>query len=120
MPLYDDANNAGKQVMDNALKSFSAVTKGFQQIAAETTDFTRQSYEQSTQAFERLTQVKSLDKAFEVQGDFAKSAYERWVAQATKMSEIYSDIAKEAYKPFENTLETAAQRGADAARNATA
>lgn len=109
MNAYDDANTVGKHAMDNALKSFSAVTKGFQQIAAETTDFTRQSYEQSSQAFEKLAQSKSLDRAFEVQSDFAKSAYERWVAQATKMSELYADLAKEAYRPFENV--TAADRG---------
>lgn len=118
MNIHDEANNAGKHAMDNALKSFSAVTKGFQQIASETSDFTRQSYEQSTQAFEKLTQSKSLDRALEVQADFAKSAYERWVAQATKMSELYSDIAKEAYKPFENTMANAMDRGAEAANRA--
>lgn len=118
MNLYDDANKASKEAMDNALKSFSVMTKGFQQIAAETTDFTRQSYEQSTQAFEKLSQTKSLDRAFEVQSEFAKSAYERWVAQATKMSEICTDIAKEAYRPFENTVAAATARGREAASKA--
>ena len=45
--------------------------------------------------------AKSLEKAIEIQTEFAKSAYEGFVAQATKMGELYSDLAKETYKPFE-------------------
>ena len=33
-----------------------------------------------------------------------KSAYEGFVAQATKMGELYVDLAKEAYKPYEGYL----------------
>ena len=116
MNLYDDANKAGKEAMDNALKSFSVMTKGLQKISAETTDFTKQSYEQSAQMFEKLAQSKSFDRALEVQNDYTKSAYERWVAQATKMSEMYSDMAKESYRSFETTMTTATNRGAEAAR----
>ncbi len=37
----------------------------------------------------------------EIQADYAKTAYEGFVAQATKISELYADLAKETYKPFE-------------------
>lgn len=125
MNAYDDANRFGKDAMDNALKSLSVMTRGFQQIATETGEFAKQSYEQSAQMAEKLGQVRSLDRALEVQNEFARSAYERWMTQATKMGEIYTDIAKEAYKPFEQTATAAAERGAafaskaaDAAKNA--
>ncbi len=48
--------------------------------------------------------MKSLDKAIEVQTEYAKSAYEGFVAEATKLGELYADLAKEAYKPFETML----------------
>ena len=48
--------------------------------------------------------TKSLEKAFEVQTDFAKASYEAFVAQANKVGAIYADIAKEAYKPFERSM----------------
>ena len=48
--------------------------------------------------------MKSLEKAIEIQTDYAKQAYEGFVAEATKMSELYADIAKEAYKPFETIV----------------
>ena len=49
---------------------------------------------------EKLFGVKSLDKAIEV-SRYAKTAYEGFVAEASKLSELYSDLAKETYKPFE-------------------
>lgn len=37
----------------------------------------------------------------EVQQGFAKEAYESFVAEATKLGEMYTAAAKEAYKPYE-------------------
>lgn len=110
MNTHEDANKMSKEAMDGAMKTFTAMTKGFQQIAAETTEFTKKSYEHSAKTLEQLAQVKSLDKVMEIQTDYAKSAYQNWIAQATKMGELYADVAKEAFKPFENTLATAIKK----------
>ncbi|WP_102958477.1 phasin family protein [Mangrovicella endophytica] len=115
MNIYEEAGKAGKDAMDNALRSLSAMSLGFQQLAAETSDFTKRSYEQSSQAFGQLAQVRSLEKAVELQNEFAKSAYQAWVSQATKVGEICSDMARESYKPFETALERAASFGKTAA-----
>jgi len=50
---------------------------------------------------EKLFGAKTFEKAIEIQTDYAKSAYEGFVAQATKIGELYADLAKETYKPFE-------------------
>jgi hypothetical protein len=44
--------------------------------------------------------VKSLDKAIEVQTEFAKTAYETFVAESQKIGALYGDLAKQSYKPF--------------------
>ncbi|WP_322990976.1 MULTISPECIES: phasin family protein [unclassified Hoeflea] len=98
---FDSTSKMNKEAMDSMLTTVSAMTKGFQQIAAEATEYSKKSYEDSSAAVEKLVSAKSLDKAIEIQTDFAKNAYETFVAQATKMSELYADLAKDAYKPFE-------------------
>jgi hypothetical protein len=40
----------------------------------------------------------------EVQTDYLKSSYEDFVTEATKLGELYVDLAKETYKPFEGAL----------------
>ena len=53
---------------------------------------------------EKLFGVKSFEKAIEVQTEYAKTAYEGFVAKASKISELYADLAKETYKPFETLM----------------
>lgn len=101
MNAFEDMNKAGKEMMDGSLKSYAAVTKGMQAIATEATDYSKKAYEDGAAAFEKLAATKSIEAAMEVQSEFAKSAYEKFVAQATKMGELYTEVAKEAYKPFE-------------------
>jgi len=45
-----------------------------------------------------------LETAMAVQSEYLKSSYEEFVAQSTKIGELYTDMAKEAYKPFEGVL----------------
>ncbi len=104
MNMYEDAGKMTKEAMDNALKSFAAMSKGFQQISTETADFTKRSYETQTAMMEKIFQAKTLDKTIELQSEYAKTTYETWVAQMTKIGDIYADIAKQTYKPFEQTV----------------
>ncbi|MDY8109857.1 phasin family protein [Fulvimarina sp. 2208YS6-2-32] len=113
--MYDDATKMTKDMMDSSLKSIAIMSKGFQQLAAETQDYTKRAYEHQASYFENLMQAKSLDKSMEIQSEFAKSAYQEWVAQATKLGEIYADTAKEAYKPLEASASTVAEKSRNVA-----
>lgn len=97
---FEDVQKLGKENMDNAVKALTAVTKGYQAIAAELADYTKKSFEDGSAAAEKIAAVKSLDKVFEVQSDYFKAAYEAGVARTTKIGELYSDLFKEIYKPF--------------------
>ncbi len=107
MKSFEDMNKSSKEMMDNSLKAYASMTKGMQAIATEATDYSKASYEAGAAAFEKLAASKSLEAAMEVQTNYMKSAYETMVAQATKMGELYTDLAKEAYKPFEGMMPAA-------------
>lgn len=98
---YEDVQKLMKDNLDSAVKSAGAVSKGFQAIAAEATDYSKKSVEDSTKYFEKLMGAKSLDVMIEVQTEFMKKSYEDAVGQATKMTELYMDLAKEMAKPYE-------------------
>ena len=93
-----------QEAMENITKSYEVANKGLQSVAKETADFTKQSYEAGTEAFQKLSTAKTVDKAMEIQGEYAKTAYEAFIAQATKMGELYTDMAKDSYKPFEKAV----------------
>jgi hypothetical protein len=101
MTGLDQFQKTGKENLDVAVKSASAFTKGFQALAAETADYSRHTFESGAKAFEKLVAASSLDKAVEVQSDFLRTAYEGYVSQATKVGEIMTAMARDAYKPYE-------------------
>jgi hypothetical protein len=99
---FDEMQKLGKDNMDATMKSFGAMSKGVQAIAVEVADYSKKSFEEGTAAAEKLFGAKSIEKAIEIQTDYAKSAYEGFVAEATKISELYAELYKDAYKPFES------------------
>ncbi|WP_157019744.1 phasin family protein [Mesorhizobium xinjiangense] len=104
MQSFEEASKAGKEFVDTSLKSAAALSKGAQAIAVETTEYTKNSFEAGTSALEKMFASKSLEKALEVQTDYAKQSYEGFVAEATKIGELYADMAKDACKPFESVM----------------
>jgi hypothetical protein len=105
---FDDMQKYSKDHVDQTMKAWGSVSKGVQAIAAETADYSKKSFEEGSAALEKLLGAKSFEKAIEIQTAYAKTAYEGFVAQATKMGELYADLAKETYKPFENFVPKAA------------
>jgi hypothetical protein len=51
---------------------------------------------------ENLLNARSLDKAIEVQTEYARAAYEGYVSQATKLGQLYTDLGKEAFKSYQD------------------
>jgi phasin family protein len=100
----EDMQKMSKDSMEIAMSSFGTWTKNAQAIAVEVVDYSKKSVEGSAAAWEKLMGAKSLEKAMEVQSEYLKSSYQDFVAEATKLSELYADAAKQAYKPFEGVI----------------
>jgi len=107
----DPMQKFGKESMDMAMTAFGAWAKNAQAIATEVADYSKKSFEDSAAAFEKLIGAKSLENAMEVQTEYLRSSYEEFVAESAKISELYADLARAAYKPFESVLmKTSAMR----------
>lgn len=94
----------GKQQFETAVASASSFQKGMQAIATTVGDYTKKSFEDGNAFVEKLAGVKSLDKAIEAQTEYAKSAHESFVTESQKVGELYADLAKQAFKPFESLI----------------
>jgi hypothetical protein len=101
---FEDLQQVSKENMDSALKSWGVLSKGSQAIAVEVADYSKKAFEDGTAALEKLFGVKSLDKAIEVQTEYAKTAFEGFVAQASKLGALYAGLAKETCQPFETLM----------------
>ncbi len=82
-----------------------------QTIANAYSDYTRKSLEETTSFVEKLTGVRSLDKAIEIQAEFARQAYETFVAESQRICGLYSELARQIFKPFAGLLARASHSG---------
>jgi hypothetical protein len=96
---FEDFQKFSKDQVEAFTAASSTLTKGLQDIAAETTDYSKKAFAAGTATYEKLLGARSVESAVQIQTEFAKQAYEGFVAQATRVSELYTRVASDALKP---------------------
>jgi hypothetical protein len=81
----------------------------FQTIANAYGDFTRKSLEETRSFVERLTGARSLDKAMEVQTEFARQAYKTFVTESQKIRDLHGELAKQTLGPLTDLVAKASR-----------
>lgn len=105
MKPFEDLQKFSQTGTDTAMRMFGEWNKSWQAIAAEMTDYSKRSFEEGTATFEKLMSARSAEQAFEIQSAFAKRAYDDYMQQVSKLSGMYAEMAKEAYRPMERVLQ---------------
>ncbi|MBR0692837.1 phasin family protein [Bradyrhizobium lablabi] len=104
MVKLEEIQNYGKEHMESVAASASNLQSGVQAIATAYGDYAKKSFEDTKSYVEKLSGVKSLDKALEAQNEFVRSAYETFVSESQKIAGLYGDCAKQTFKPFETLV----------------
>lgn len=104
----DDLQTIGKDNYDAMLRSYGELNKGMQAVAARWTDYSKRSFEDAARAFRQLVAAKTLEQAVEIQSQYAKTAYENWMAETSKLTEICAEMARDAYRPVGQVVGKAA------------
>jgi len=106
----EEFQRIGKDGFDASVRSLGEVNKGFQAIATTVADYSKTAFEDGTRAFEQLIGAKSFEQALEIQSQYAKKAFDAYIAQASKLGEMYVDLARSAYKPVEQVAAKTAKK----------
>ena len=104
MVKVEDIQSYGKEHLESVAASASNLQSGVQAIATAYGDYAKKSFEETKSFVEKLSGVKSMDKAIEAQTEFARSSYETFVAETQKIAGLYTDLAKQTFKPYEGLV----------------
>lgn len=104
MIKVEDIQSYGKEHLESVQASATNLQSGVQAIATAYGDYAKKSFEDTKSYVEKLSGVKSLDKVLEVQNEYLRSAYETFVAETQKIAGLYSDCAKQTFKPYEGLV----------------
>ncbi len=87
---------------ETASRSFGEVNRGFQAMAAEVTDFSKQRWEDVFRAWEQLLRARSFGDVVEVQTRYTQRVFEAYTSEMSKLGEMCLGTARSASKPVED------------------
>jgi len=97
---FEQFSSFGKGGLEAYVQAATVFAKTFERVNGEMFNFSKQQMEDGVAAFKAVSGAKSVHEAWELQTDFAKSALDAYVAQATKLNDLWLDAAKQAAEPF--------------------
>ncbi len=102
---YDAFVTYGKDNAEAAMKSATTAGKGIETINGEIYSYSKQSIEDSVAATKAVLGSKSVHEAFEFQTDYVKSAFEAYIAEMSKITELATTTTKDSYAPFKGRVQ---------------
>lgn len=106
---FEDVTAFGQLNVDAFTKASELATKAAEGINEEITSYSKKSFEDGVAAAKDLASAKTAAELFEKQSAFAQSAFEGFVAQTTKMNEIFATAAKDITAPIGERFEAATE-----------
>lgn len=100
MKSAEDFQKLAKDNWDAYVASATVVAKGVEQMGKAWVAFTQETMEKSANAAKALMGAKTLREAAEMQGEFARASFDKFVAESTKLSETGVKVANEAMEPI--------------------
>lgn len=99
---YDQFATFSRDTIEALIQSAQVATKGIEAINTEALAFSRQSMEDGVAAAKSALTAKTVQEWFEVQSDFTKSAFDAYMGQMTKISDLVANTTREAVEPLNN------------------
>jgi phasin family protein len=96
----ENATSVGHENVEAVVTSSKIAAKAAETMGAEIAAYSKKAYEDSMAVAKELTTCKSVTELFEKQSEFGKTSIEGFVAEATKLNEMYAAAAKETFAPL--------------------
>jgi phasin family protein len=104
MTVVEQIQQAAKTQGEAAMASAQTLATSIQTIATAHADYAKKAMEDGSEFMSKLTSLKEPAEAFALQSEYVRSAYETFVAETKKISELYTDLVKQTTKPLEGLI----------------
>ena len=105
MSNVEQIQQATKDFGHATTASVHTFSTSLQTIANAHADYAKKAMQDGSEFLAMLTSVKEPAKVMEIQREYMKNAYETFVAESKKISELYAELLKHMTKPFEDLIE---------------
>lgn len=106
---YDQFMAFSKENAEAMLKSANAAGKGMETLNSEVFAFTRKFIEDGVAATKAVLSAKTVEEAFQLQGEYSKAVFQTQVDEAAKLGELALSAARETAEPLHSRLNAVAE-----------
>ena len=86
--------------VEAVVASSAVAAKAFETMTSEIAAYSKKSYEDGMAAAKELGSCRNVAELVEKQAAFQRSSIESFVAEATRLNELYASAAKDAFEPL--------------------
>ena len=106
----EDAAKFQKDNWEAFVAASQIAAKGAETISKAWAAFTQETMESAASTAKALIGAKTLREAVDLQQDFAKTNFDKFVAESSKLSEISVKLANEAFEPITARVNVAVEK----------
>ncbi len=108
--LVEEMNDFNKGNIEAVVESSRVAAKVAEQLGRDAAETARKNFEQATAALKNFSSVKTPTEFFQLQSDYARSAFDQMIADSSKGSEMMLKLAGEIFQPISNRFAVAAEK----------
>lgn len=108
--LVEEANEFAKGNVEAFVESGKIAAKGLEAFGQDAAEYSRKSFESATATLKTLATVKSPTELFKLQSDFFRTAFDSYVAEASKNTEAMLKLAGDAAQPLSSRVALAVEK----------
>ena len=105
-----ELNAEGKKNLEAVVASATAAQKGVEALSAQTVAYGKKSWEDGVAAAQSLATARSVQEALELQTAWAKSAAETYLAEVTRMTDVFTASVKDSFKPINERVTASVEK----------
>ena len=107
---YDEATALNKESIDAVVQAGEVLTKGAETVGKAYYEITQASAEASVEATKAMMGAKTAKEFVEIQAEFARTSYDNFLSESTRLSEMSVKVANEAFEPLQKQLNTSLEK----------
>ncbi|HTG39475.1 TIGR01841 family phasin [Sphingomonas sp.] len=108
--MAEEMNDLAKGNMEAMVESSRIAAKGVESMGQDAAEYSRKSFEHATAAMKNMASVKSPTELFKLQSDYVRTAFDAYVAEASKATEQMLKLSSDAMQPLSNRMAVAADK----------
>jgi phasin family protein len=102
---FAEISSLGRENLDTFAKVTAIAAQNYGAISQHWLDFTKSAIEQGVEATRAVFAAKNVKDAIELQSDFARGAFDRYVEETSKISELTAKATNEVIAPLQKRVD---------------